>query len=189
MALFTYKYSVEYSAPHPTASGRYYWTNVYFIDSDFGNPTSDPSNNLLRVATINAVGNWVTVERFRWERVRGAGSLAFDAVLPIPGNRPGFDPAPLANIVHVKAGNKADGHWYKRLRGLLRVSDIVGGMVSPTAIGWLNAFYLSRLAEIPLLNHRFQPVGGMGVLPDVKCFTFRNGTQRSARTVLGDVLE
>jgi len=186
---YVYKTTVEYSVPAETQSGRYYWTSCYFWESDYNNPASDPSSNLITGATQAAVSEAVTIERRRYERVYGPGTLLYD-VYPGPnGSRPGMDRNLLHNTVFVWSGKKGVDWWWKRFRCVLAPSEVLGGMLAPAVIDWFTSYVLAPLAEVPLVNYKFQPVGAMSISPTVHHWVWRNGTKRRSRNVLGPYID
>lgn len=186
---FVYKTTIEYSVAAETLSGRYYWTNCYFYESDYSNPASDGNTNIIISATQAAVCEAVTVERRRYERVYGPGTLLYD-VYPGPnGSRPGMDRNLLHNSVYIWSGSKNTGWWYKRLRCVLGASEVAGGMLPSATIAYFQAAYVDLLAEVPLVNYRLEPVGPMSISPKVHHWQWRNGTKRRARNVLGPYID
>lgn len=182
---FNYKYSKEYSIEADTLSGRYYWTNVFFFDSDYENPFDDPSVEALTTATAFSVGVAVRQERVRVERVAGAGTFAEERRIDLNGALGGFGRSLLHNAVRVSAGDKYTGWWWKAFRCCLRPSDLNGRMLSDFILTHFQENVVDLLATVPLTNYKRVPVGTIRIHPDVRSWQWRHGTKRRSRTVLG----
>lgn len=175
---------MEYSAPANTASGRYYWTNAYYWESDFSTPPSDPSNNRVHLAQINSVSEGVTIERWRVESAFDTGTYLADIPGGFNGNLSGADRVLLIDAARLQSGSGTRGGWYKPLRGLLRAGDVGGGLLSDEIVEWLGLYVVPLLALVPLVNCRRQPVGDIRISRLVHPWQMRHGTKRSARRVL-----
>lgn len=181
---FCYRTSVEYSVPALTSSGRYYWTNCYYWESDFVNPASDASYNRVNLACLNAASEAVTRERWRVESWAGTGTYYGEVIAPVPCHIPGADRCLVTNAVRVASGSVKSQRWWKLLRGLLAPADVIGGRVSDDIISWLTDNYVARLELVPVVNYQRVPVSGYTIRPDVRGWQMRRGTKRSARVVL-----
>lgn len=186
---YVYRTTTEYFVPAETASGRYYWTLSLYWESDYNNPTSDPSSNIITVATQAAVSEGVSINRRRYERVYGPGTLLYD-VYPGPnGSRPGLDRVMLHNAVFVSAGKKNERWWWKRLRCVLSPAEAAGGVLPSSTIAWVQDNFVTPLSGVPLLNNRLEPVGPMTISPKVHPWQWRHGTKRRSRNVLGAFID
>lgn len=184
MALFNYRYEKEYSFPWDTVSGRYYWTNIYFWESDYADPRDDPAIDALTTATAFCVGTAVRQERFRIERVAGGGAFCYEEIMGNNGALPGLNRAMLFNTVFISAGYKNSGWWFKRLRGCLRAGDFKNGQLSAFMTNYFQQNYVDVLASVPLTNYKRVPVGEMTISPKVHYWGLRNGTIRQGRPIL-----
>lgn len=181
---YVYKSQYQFSAPAPTSSGRYYWTNTYYWGSDFSSAPSDAMFNRLNLLALNSISEGCLRERWRVESALGTGDYYSELVSDVPGHISGTDRVLLIDSVLLYSGSATRGGWYKPLRGLLRAGDIVGGYVGSYIADWVATYLLPVLNSPQLLNYLGKPVGTVVLSPRVHGWQLRHGTKRSARRVL-----
>lgn len=182
---YAFRLDVEYSVPYPTASGKYYWTNTYYWRGPAPAPLSPADTNNARLLAINSVSQGVTVELTRITSAFGTGSYYQQLAIPVPGNCPGEDRTLVGVAARLLAQPGGSMVWWRPLRGLLRGSDIVGGVLSVEIRDWLISAVLPRISNMQqLVNYRDVPVEGVAVDDLVHTWQTRRGSKRAARHVL-----
>jgi len=182
-AFGNYYFVVEYSAPYPTLSGRYYWTNCYYFLYDASTPSFLHQVFILQDRSIVAVASGVTRERYRVYNVLDRTTPEVDVVNPQPGFRD--SPFVLESAVRVESRTQTGGIWYKRLRGLFSAQEMGNGVLDPAVIDYLQTFYIFGLSsDVVLTNVKLDPCTDLTISTRVRPWQLRRGTIRRARTVL-----
>lgn len=182
---YAFRLDVEYSVPYPTASGRYYWTNTYYWRGPAPTPLSPADTNNARLLALNSVSQGVTVELTRITSAFGTGTYFQQIAVPVSGNCPGEDRTLVGVAARLLAQPGGSMLWWRPLRGILRGSDVVGGVLSVDVRDWLVGEVLPRISNMQqLVNYRDVPVAGVAVDSVVHTWQTRRGSKRAARHVL-----
>ena len=182
---YAFRLEIEYSVPAPTSSGKYYWTNTYYWRGPAPAPLSPADTNNARLLALNSVNQGVTVELTRITSAFGTGSYFQQIAVPVAGNFPGTDRVLVGVAARLLAAGEGSMLWWKPLRGLLRCSDVVGGVLGSEVLAWLDSAVVPRIGNMQqLVNCRDVPVDGVVVDRVVHGWQMRRGGKRRARHVL-----
>lgn len=181
---YAYRFTAQFSAPADTLSGLYYWTNTYFVHSDFPSPTTGGLANTLRLIALNSVSEGVTLDLTRIESWFGTGTWLSEITTSASGNLIGSDRVLLSDAVRLYAPAPPGRGWYKPLRGLLRSSDIRRGYLVSEIVDWLSSYVVGYLSGLQLVDYRDREVGPIRVDNKVHPWQIRQGTRRASRRVL-----
>lgn len=178
MALYQFDWlkSMPYS---PNPSGRYYWTNVMYLEStDFPN-VPQMINHALSKEKIICRAN-INVEGYRLKTPPGRGNVVSTVDFSIlqPGGQPAIANPYLLTIARWTLIDDLGRKSYRLVRYPLGEADIIDGKLSPLAMTRQQASLGTYLITGTMRNSYGRVLTTGSVSPLAHMWQLRHGTKR-----------